>query len=178
MAFRIMDTKLEWLAETERPKVGDILVIPANDHLWMLSGPGLEFKKILGKEIELEAVRQGPLEPGALAVTSGEPLGYRFLFHGVVTRQDLNWVPGAGRQAVQAAVARAGREKASSMILYPLYRGVHGRREDPAREMLAAFLSGLEAGSTLRQVSILCGQPDEKTMLHATMLRLLGEAHA
>jgi hypothetical protein len=177
MAFRILNTRLDWMPEGEKPASGEALVFPANDHLWMLSGPGLELKKSLGKEVELEAVRQGPVEPGALVVTSGEAAGYRLLFHAVVMGQDLQWIRGAGTRAVASVLDRAAREKVSSLHVHPLFRGVHGRREEPAREMLGAFLEGLEAGSTLKSVSILYAGAEEKAFLNDILVRLLAEPH-
>ena len=178
MGFHILNTRLEWLAEEEKRTGGDALVIPANDHLWMLCGPGLELKKTLGKEIELDAVRLGPLAAGEVAVTSGEQAGYRLLFHAVVMGQDLHWLPGAGETAVASMLGRAAREKVSSLVVYPLYRGVHGRREEPAREMLRGFLSGLQAGSPLKQIGVLYSGAEEKALLHQTLVRLLGEPPA
>ena len=175
MAFHILDTRIEWLAEGERPARGEALVIPANDHLWMLSGPGLELKRSLGKEVELEAVRQGPLEPGALAVTAGEKAGYRMIFHAVVMGQYQHWVAGAGRRAVLALCERAGREKLSSLAVFPLYRGIHGRREGPAEEMLSGFLEGLQSAPGPKVVSILFSGAEEKNLLHHTLVRLLGQ---
>jgi hypothetical protein len=173
VAFHVVNTRVELLAEAARPKTGEVLVIPANDHLWMLSGPGLELKKAHGKEIEIEAVRHGPVNPGSLVATSGLAAGYRLLFHAVIMGQDMNWVDGAGQLVVSAVLERAVREKATTLVVYPLYLGVHGRREGPAREMLAGLLGGLESGSTIRTVTLLCGQPEEKTLLHETFLRLL-----
>jgi hypothetical protein len=177
MAFHIMSTQIEWLDEGHRPVTGDILMIPANDHLWMITGPGLDLKKAHGKEIELDAVRLGPLEAGGLGVTAGGPTGYRWLYHAVVTGQDHAWVPGAGQKAVRAAVERANREKATSMVVFPLYRGLQGRREEPAREMLDGLLEALQEACSLRTVSVLYGQAEEKQLLHETFLRLLGGAH-
>ncbi len=176
MAFRILQTRLEWKPEAEEPASHEILVIPANDRLWMLSGPGLEIKKRFGKEIEAEAARQGPVAPGEIVSTPGGKTGYTRLYHAVVMGQDQHWIPGAGEHAIVAACVQADREKAASMVVHPLYRGVHGKREAAAQEMLAGFLSSLEKGTTLRVVSILWGQPDEKEMLHQMFLHLLGHS--
>jgi hypothetical protein len=176
MSFRIMGTRLEWMPAAQRPASADVLVIPANDHLWMLSGPGLELKKAHGKEIELEAVRQGPLAPGELAVTSGQAFGYRFLYHAVVMGQDLTWVPGAGEKSAAALVDRAVRDKATSVVAYPFYQGAHGRKEEPAREMLRGFLRALQQTTRLGSLTVLFEHPEEKTLLQETFTRLLSES--
>jgi len=174
MAFHILNTRLEWLEESQRPASGEALVIPANDHLWMLSGPGLELKRGHGKEFELAAVRLGPLEPGEVAVTAAEAAGFRWLFHAVVMGQDQKWAAGSGYRAARGVVERAAREKVSSLMAYPLYRGVHGKREEAAREMLSGYLEALQEPNTLRQVGILYHDAEEKSLLQETLVRLLG----
>jgi hypothetical protein len=175
MAFRLYGTRIEWLAEAERPRTGEILVIPANDHLWMLSGPGLEIKKTHGKQIELDAVRQGPVEAGSVVVTEGATLGYRSLYHAVVMGQDLAWIGEAGQRAMGRVVERALREKATELICFPFYRGVHGRREPPAREMLQGLFAAVAGSVSLKLVRFLFQDAQEKALLHETFLRLLAE---
>jgi hypothetical protein len=173
MAFRILGTRVDWVAEAEKPATGDVLVVPANDHLWMLSGPGLELKKVHGKDLEAEAVRQGPLDPGQVAVTPGTACGYRWLHHGVVSGQDLDWVEDAGRAAAAESIRKARKSSAATVVFYPLYRGAHGRREQPAREMLAGILEALGEGTGIKTVSVLYQGAEEKALLHETFLQLL-----
>lgn len=176
MAFRILGTRVEWLAAADLPREGEILMIPSNDHFWMLSGPGLEIKKRFGKDIEIEAVRQGPVDPGAVVATGGAGTGFRVILHGAVMGQDQAWVAGAGVKVVQAAVDRAAREKAASMVIHPLYHGVHGRREGPAREMMDGILAALSQGSPVKLIQVLYDGPEEKALLHATFLKALSES--
>ena len=173
MAFRLYGTRIDWLAEAERSRSGEILVIPANDHLWMLNGPGLELKKGGGKELEIEAVRLGPIEAGQVVATSGAAIGFRSLYHAAVMAQDATWIEGAGRRAMAEIVERSVREKAIEIICYPLYRGVHGRKEAPAAEMLAGLFGAVREGIPLKQVRVLYQTPEEKSMLHGTFLQLL-----
>lgn len=176
MAFRILGTRIEWLAATDLPREGEVLVIPANDHFWMLSGPGLEIKKRFGKEIEIEAVRQGPVEAGVVVATGGAASGYRWIYHAAVMGQDLNWIPGSGETAVRAAIDRAVRDKATSMIFHPLYQGAHGRREGPVREMIAGFLAALAEGSAVKSIQVLYEGAEEKALLQETFLKLLRDS--
>jgi O-acetyl-ADP-ribose deacetylase len=173
MAFRILGTRVEWLPEAERPATGDVLVIPGNDRLWMLSGPGLELKKIHGKEIEAEAVRLGPLDAGRVAVTSGAACGYRWLHHAVVMGQDHAWIEGAGRAAARESINLARRASAAEVVFYPLYRGIHGRREQPAKDMLEGFFDGLGEPSKIKTIFVLFQGAEEKALLHETFLQLL-----
>lgn len=177
MSFHIVDTRISWLVAERPPASGEVLVIPANDLLWMGSGPGLELKKERGKEFELEAVRQGPIAPGEIAVTSGEPIGYRFLFHAVVMGQDLHWIEGAGRKAVAGILRRATAEKVKTIHSFPLYRGTHGDRAAAAREMLGAYLQILEQGSPIEHIHVLVADEQERSLLQGLFLQLLrGEA--
>jgi hypothetical protein len=155
-----------------------VLVIPANDHLWMLSGPGLDLRKAHGKEIEIEAVRQGPLEAGKVAVTSGASVGYRGLYHAVVMGQDLEGIEGAGRSAARESITIAKRASAAVIVFYPFYRGIRGRRERPAREMLAGLLDGLGEASGIKTVQVLHQGAEEKVLLHDTFLQLLSASTA
>ncbi len=173
MAFRILGTRVDWLPEAQRPAAGDVLVIPANDHLWMLSGPGLELRKTHGKEVEIDAVRQGPMEAGQVAVTPGSLCGFRWLHHAVVMSKEMTWTEGAGRTAARESLTIASRASAASVVFYPLYRGAHGRHEKPAREMLAGLLDGLDGGSGIQTVTVLYQAAEEKALLHETFLQLL-----
>ena len=173
MSFHIVDTRITWILESKRPKTGQILVIPANDHLWMGSGPGLELKKELGKEFELEAVRLGPVAPGDVVATSGAPVGFQLLMHAAVMGQDLKWVEGSGRKAVAGILALATKKKMTEILSYPLYRGTHGDRMEPVREMLGAYMEILEEGSSVKTVSILAADDEERALLQDIFLQLL-----
>ena len=173
MAFRILKTRLDWARESDRPSSGDALVIPANERLWMLAGPGLDIKKEHGKELEVEAVRQGPVEPGTAVATPCQAIGYGILIHAVVMGQDFLWIPGAGKRAVASSLDIACRQKAASMVWYPLYRGTRGRREEPAREMLGALLESLQEGNAPDRIHVLYADEEEKKLLHETFVHLL-----
>lgn len=175
MAFHLYGTHVEWLSESDLPRSGEALVVPANDHLWMLSGPGLAMRKAHGKEIELEAVRQGPVAPGSVVSTAGAVLGFRLLYHAVVMGQDLAWVEGSGGPAMKTVVSQALRDKVSTLVCYPFYRGAHGRKEGPAREMLGGLFGAVTERVSLSRIQFLFETPQEKTLLHETFLRLLSE---
>jgi hypothetical protein len=173
MSFHIVKSRIAWLPESKKPKSGAALAIPSNDHLWMISGPGLELKKAHGKELELEAVRQGPVELGSVAVTAGEGTGFTHLFHVAVTGQDLQWVQGAGEKGGEALLDRAVRMKIDELIVYPLYRGTHAARPEAAREMLSGFLRVMERGIPVKTVQVLAADADEQRLLHEIFLQIL-----
>ncbi|MBK8230343.1 MAG: hypothetical protein IT349_03730 [Candidatus Eisenbacteria bacterium] len=173
MAFNVINTKVEWVLEARKPTAGPLLVIPANDHLWMGTGPGLEIKKAHGKELEVEAVRQGPVEPGAVVETSAGGTGFQRLLHAAVLDQENHWVPGAGRLAARAMVEAAERLRASELIAYPFHRGAHVRPEVALPEMLSGLLDALERGSSVRRVVVLAADATEQTVLQQTFLQAL-----
>ncbi len=176
MPFRVLGTRVEWTPESQRPTAGDLLLLPANEHLWMTSGPGLELKKSLGKEIELEAVRQGPAEAGTVVVTSAGSLGYGQLVHAVVSTVDHVWAPGAGEAAVVAAIAHARERGARTLVAWPLYRGVAAAdRAVAAKEMMRGFVQGLDGRTRLTVVSVLFADEAEQALLQRTMVQVLGE---
>jgi hypothetical protein len=139
----------------------------------MISGPGLELKKVHGKDLELEAVRLGPVEVGEVVVTAGAGTGYEHLFHAAVTGQDLRWVDGAGDRATEAVLERAVRMKLEELLVYPLYRGTHAARPDAAREMLAGCLRVMERGIPVKTVQILVADIEEQRLLQDIFLQLL-----
>lgn len=173
MSFHIVKSRVAWLSESKRPKSGPALAIPSNDHLWMISGPGLDLKKAHGKELELEAVRQGPVELGSVAVTAGEGTGFTHLFHVAVTGQDLQWAPGAGDKGAEALLDRAVRMKIEELLVYPFYRGTHAARPEAAREMLGGFIRVMERGIPVKTVNVLVADAEEQRLLHEIFLQIL-----
>lgn len=173
MTFRVVNTRIGWALPKKAPTGGEALVIPANDHLWMGAGPGLDLKKVHGKDLELDAVRLGPIAPGGVAVTPGGPIGYTHLFHAVVSGQDLQWVEGAGARAVAALITEAERRRISELVMHPLHRGVHAERMVATKEVFAGFLARLESGSTVREVTVLTQDDEEWKLFQDLFLQLL-----
>ncbi len=173
MGFNIINTKVEWLAEAKRPSEGDGLVIPSNDHLWMTVGPGLELKKSMGKEIELEAVRQGPVEPGAVVQTEGSGSGYRKILHAAVLDQHNHWVEGAGRRAAEAMIAMAEGSKLTSLVVHPFHRGAPVHAPSATAELFAGLIASLERGSTVKKVTVLVTDAEEQALFQQAFVQAL-----
>lgn len=173
MSFHVVNTRITWALPKKAPSEGDALVIPANDHLWMGSGPGLDLKKAHGNEIELEAVRLGPIEPGGVAVTAGPGTGFAHIFHAVVAGQDLQWVEGAGAKAVDALLAEAKKRKINRLVAHPLHRGMNAEKMSASKEVLGAFLSVLEAGSPVKEITVLAQDDEEWKLFQDLFLQLL-----
>ena len=89
MSFQFVQTKVAiTLSESPWPDA-DALVLPTNDYLWMATGPALEINQRAGEEVEIEAVRQGPIAQGTVAVTSAGPLPFAGIIHAAVMGQEL-----------------------------------------------------------------------------------------
>src|SRR5437667_1930830 len=67
----------------------DAIVNAANNHFWMGAGVAGAIKRRGGPEIEAEAMRQGPVEPGECVITSGGRLAATHVIHAAVMGQDL-----------------------------------------------------------------------------------------
>jgi len=173
MSFNVVNTRIVWSVASKAPTTGAALAIPANTHLWMGSGPGLEIKKTQGKEFELEAVRQGPAETGDVVFTDGTPLGFNHLIHVVVMGQDLQWVEGAGDRAGESLLRRCEEKKIRDVVAHPFHRGVTTATLEPAREMLGSFLRVMEEGVAVDCVTVLVADSDEQKLLQDLFLQLL-----
>lgn len=173
MTFRVVNTRIGWALPKKAPTEGEALVIPANDHLWMGAGPGLELKKAHGKDLELEAVRLGPVAPGGVAVIPGGSTGFTHLFHAVVSGQDLHWVDGVGGPVVAALITEAEKRKVANLVLHPLHRGVHADRMVATKEVFSGFLARLESGSTVREITVLTQDDEEWKLFQDLFLQLL-----
>ena len=176
MSFHIVNTKLRWVLDSERPQEGEVLVIPANDHLWMGSGPGLDLKKALGKEYELDVVRQGPLAIGSVVASPGATTGFRSIYHAVVAGQDLHWVEGSAESVIPALFDRAASDKVSDLVMYPLCRGMHADAHKCHREMFAALLKHLETGCGVREVQMIATDASERSIFQTEFLQVLAAA--
>ena len=67
----------------------DAIVNAANNHFWMGAGVAGAIKRRGGPEIEAEAMRQGPVEPGECVITSGGRLAATHVIHAAVMGQAL-----------------------------------------------------------------------------------------
>lgn len=79
----------------------DVLVIPANDGLWMGSGYMGVIKKKGGVEIEQQAVTAGPVNPGEAVRTVAGNLNFKSIIHAVIKGQDLKVTEDALKSSVK-----------------------------------------------------------------------------
>ncbi len=173
MTFNVVNSRIGWVLAEKMPKEGPALAIPANDHLWMGAGPGLELKKSLGNDLELEAVRQGPVAAGETVSTPGTGTGFETLFHLAVCGQDLTWVPEAGGKATQALIEQCETKKIREILIHPLHHGVHGDAMVAMKEVLKALMETLEEGRRIDLVQFVMKDQEEWQLHQDMFLQLL-----
>lgn len=117
------------------------VVNAANNHFWMGSGVAGAIKARGGQEIEREAMKLGPIEPGQAVTTSAGRLKARYCIHAAAMGQDLATSPDLIARATRSALAEAARLSLYSVAFPALGTGVGGFPvEACARLMIAAAL--------------------------------------
>ncbi|MBN2464367.1 macro domain-containing protein [candidate division WOR-3 bacterium] len=123
-------------------QTSDAVVNAANNHLWMGAGVAGTIKAKGGIEIEREAMKLGPIEPGQAVTTTAGRLRARYCIHAAAMGQDLLTSAELITMATRSALAEAARLELDSVAFPALGTGVGGfPAEDCARLMVAAALS-------------------------------------
>jgi O-acetyl-ADP-ribose deacetylase (regulator of RNase III) len=118
------------------------VVNAANNYLWMGSGVAGAIKAKGGEEIEREAMRLGPIEPGQAVTTSAGRLKARYCIHAAAMGQDLATSADLISKATRSSLTEASRLDLDSMSFPALGTGVGGFPAGAcARLMIAAALS-------------------------------------
>ncbi len=152
----------------------DAVVNAANNQFWMGSGVAGALKARGGREIETEAMAQGPVEPGRCVITSGGRLPARHVIHAAVMGQDLQTSADLIRKATAGALALASQRGFGSIALPAFGTGVGGFPLDEcARVMIDAVRAHASPDTTLRTVRlVLFGSAACKAFSNAARERL------
>jgi O-acetyl-ADP-ribose deacetylase (regulator of RNase III) len=154
----MMPLKLE-LTEGDIARVhADAIVNAANNHLWMGAGVAGAIKRAGGVEIEAEAVKRGPIEVGAVAVTGAGRLAARHVIHAAVMGQDLMPSAESIRDATRNALAAADELGLESIAFPALGTGVGGFALDRCAEIMIGVVRGFAAASLQKVIFVLYGQ--------------------
>lgn len=138
---QIGDCRLEVVLGDITEQSTEAVVNAANNHLWMGSGVAGAIKRRGGSEIETEAMRLGPIEPGTAVTTSAGRLPARYCIHAAVMGQDLVTSAELITKATFSVLREAERLKIKSVAFPALGTGVGGFPVPAcARLMLAATL--------------------------------------
>ena len=122
-----------WQGEVAELEV-DAIIVPANESLFMTNPQARSVKRAAGEAVELEAMRQGPVEPGSAVVTGGGNLAAPYLIHAVAVGHELRGDPGCVKDALGAAFDIAARLSLGRLAMLPVgpERGVFGADEAAA----------------------------------------------
>ncbi len=132
--------------------VVEAIVNAANNHLWMGGGVAGAIKREGGREIEDEAVRQGPIPIGEAVVTGAGQLAARFVIHAAVMGVDLVTDAEKIRTATRSSLRRAEELKLKSIAFPALGTGVGGiPYREAARAMLDVVREHLAGESSLEE---------------------------
>jgi len=140
----------------------------------MASGPALEVKNAAGEEVELAAVRMGPIPLGEVIMTEAGTLPLHSILHAAVMGQDLHPDPEAAGRAMGKALQIAGEKRWKKLLIHSFFVG-GGRKTQPEvlRSAIATLVEVLLGGSTLQQVTLLAADEGERSILHENLLRTI-----
>jgi len=131
----------------------DAIVNAANTHLRMGGGVAGAIKRAGGKEIEDEAVKQGPIRIGEAVVTTAGKLKAKYVIHSPTMELDFRTDENKIRLAMRAALKKADEIDASSVAFPALGTGVGGFPKDRAAKVMVEELKNhIDAGTGLKKV--------------------------
>jgi O-acetyl-ADP-ribose deacetylase (regulator of RNase III) len=140
----------------------DAVANAANNELWMGAGVAGAIKRAGGREIEAEAVAQGPIEVGEAVVTSGGGLKARNVIHGAVMGQDLQTNADLLRKTTRRVLEVADEVGARSLALPAFGTGVGGFPLDECAAIMVREVSSYEPRSLERIVFAVFGDDAEQ----------------
>ena len=114
----------------------DAIVNAANNHLWMGAGTAGAIVRAGGREIEDEAIRQGPIEVGEAVVTGPGNLACQHVIHAAAMGQDLHTSADKIRASTDNALKRAEELGITSIAFPALGTGVGGFDYAQAAEIM------------------------------------------
>ncbi len=126
----------------------DVLVNAANNRLWMGGGVAGALKRAGGKEIEVEAVKKGPIPIGEAVVTGAGKLKARYIIHAAVMGQDLKTDAQKVRQATRNSLLRGDEIGIKSMAFPALGTGVGGFPLDECARIMISEVRQYSAKKT------------------------------
>jgi O-acetyl-ADP-ribose deacetylase len=140
----------------------DAVANAANNELWMGAGVAGAIKRAGGREIEVEAVAQGPIQVGEAVVTTGGSLKARNVIHGAVMGQDLQTNADLLRRTTRRVLEVADEVGARSLALPAFGTGVGGFPLEECAAIMVREVSGYEPQSLERVVFAVFGDEAEE----------------
>ena len=132
------DTQIEIIQGDIAQQNVDAIVNAANNHLWMGAGTAGAIVRAGGREIEDEAIRQGPIEVGEAIVTGPGNLQCRHVIHAAAMGQNLITSANNIRDATNNSLKRAEELGLATVAFPALGTGVGGFDYREAAEIMLA----------------------------------------
>ena len=155
IAFALPPLSLEMLDGDIADETTDAIVNAANNEFWMGAGVAGAIKSRGGRDIEREAIAQGPVEPGDCVMTAGGRLAARYVIHAAVMGQDLKTSAALIDLATRNALATAEAHQLESIAFPAFGTGVGGFPVDEcARIMIAAIRAHATPATSLRLIRL------------------------
>ena len=123
--MKIGKTRIEITGSNIKELDVDGIVNPANNMLWMGGGISAEIRKAGGDSIEKEAIGKAPAETGTVVVTGAGKLKARWIFHAVISGQDLKTSEKSVRKAMRACLEKTKELLCRSLAIPVLVTGIH-----------------------------------------------------
>jgi O-acetyl-ADP-ribose deacetylase (regulator of RNase III) len=153
----------------------DAIVNAANTHFWMGAGVAGAIASRGGREIEREAMAQGPVEPGACVITTAGRLTASHVIHAAVMGQDLQTSGTYIERATSNALALAEAHGLNSIAFPAFGTGVGGFALGDCARIMTGAVRGHTAGSLRLVRFVLFGQRAYRAFVEAAS-ELLGTA--
>jgi O-acetyl-ADP-ribose deacetylase (regulator of RNase III) len=138
-----------WQGEVAELEV-DAIIVPATESLFMTSPLARAVKRRAGETVEMEAIRQGPVDAGSAVVTGGGRLATPYLIHAVAVGHELHGDTARLRAALDAAFSMAARLSLTRVAMTPigLERGAF-TPDEAAAELIAVIEDRARRGEPL-----------------------------
>ncbi len=147
------DTNIEIIQGDITQQEVDAIVNAANNHLWMGAGTAGAIVRAGGREIEDEAIRQGPIVVGEAVVTGPGNLACKHVIHAAAMGQDLHTSAEKIRASTDNALKRAEELGVASIAFPALGTGVGGFDYEHAAEIMLEVCRSHSGGNrSLRTV--------------------------
>jgi O-acetyl-ADP-ribose deacetylase len=145
----------------------DAIANAANNQLWMGAGVAGAIKRAGGREIEAEAMAQGPIEVGEAVATGGGSLHARHVIHGAVMGQDLRTTADLVASTTRRVLEVADELGARSLGLPAFGTGVGGFPLEECAAIMVREAHAYEARNLERVVFAVFGDSAEEAFHRA-----------
>jgi O-acetyl-ADP-ribose deacetylase (regulator of RNase III) len=177
LSFHFVKTRVQIMAASSPWPEGDALVLPANDYLWMSTGPARAVKQAAGEDVERLAVRAGPIAVGDVVATPAGSLPLQGILHWAVMGQDLALQPEEAAAGLRKAIHAAEQRRWLRLLVHSFTTAGRATRPEAASAtILHALVEELLEGAAITSVMLLAADEKDRKLLHESLLRIV-QAH-